>query len=62
DDYYEDVRIDMIGVRPIGSDPIDPDDPDPDHDDGLLVPEPATYAYALMGLASLAGLKRRIKK
>ena len=62
DDYYEDVRIDMIGVRPIGSDPIDPDDPDPDHDDGLLVPEPATYAYALMGLGSVMGLKRRIKK
>ncbi|MBP5738355.1 MAG: PEP-CTERM sorting domain-containing protein [Abditibacteriota bacterium] len=26
------------------------------------VPEPATYAYGLMGLASVFGLKRRIKK
>ena len=52
DTNYEDVRIDMIGLKPEGSDP----------DDGLLLPEPATYAYALMGLASLAGLKRRIKK
>ncbi|MBQ7525533.1 MAG: PEP-CTERM sorting domain-containing protein [Abditibacteriota bacterium] len=27
-----------------------------------VVPEPATYAYALMGLGSLAGIKRRIRK
>ena len=27
-----------------------------------VVPEPATYAYALMGLGSLIGIKRRIKK
>ncbi|MBP5737469.1 MAG: PEP-CTERM sorting domain-containing protein, partial [Abditibacteriota bacterium] len=26
------------------------------------VPEPGTIAYALMGLGSLAGIKRRIKK
>ena len=26
------------------------------------VPEPATYAYGVMGLASLLGMKRRIKK
>ena len=30
--------------------------------DNTVVPEPATYAYALMGLASAFGLKRRIKK
>ena len=27
-----------------------------------VVPEPATYAYALMGLGSVIGIKRRIKK
>lgn len=27
-----------------------------------MVPEPATYAYAAMGLVSMLGLKRRIKK
>ena len=31
-------------------------------DEETVVPEPATYAYALMGLGSLMGIKRRIKK
>ena len=44
---FEDVRIDIIGVRP---------------ESELLLPEPASYAYALMGLGSVIGLKRRIKK
>ncbi len=31
-------------------------------EDETVVPEPATYAYALMGLGSLVGIKRRIRK
>ncbi len=34
----------------------------PDPEEETVVPEPATYAYAAMGLVSLMGMKRRIRK
>ena len=34
----------------------------PEEEEGTVVPEPCTIAYALTGLGSLAGIKRRFKK
>ena len=52
-----------VTKKPDDPTPDDPDDPDePDQPDPTVLPEPATYAYALMGFGSLMGIKRRIRK
>ena len=71
----EGTPIDLVSFfySAIGEDVTDPSggsyslmfsvtSPQDESEDDAEVPEPATYAYAAMGLVSLIGMKRRIKK
>jgi hypothetical protein len=54
---YDGMPVYMFGTLTMYEEE-QPEEPDEDTE----VPEPATYAYAAMGLVSVLGLKRRIKK